>query len=688
MNIEIKYCNNIENANVSIEQNKLNIKYAINGTGKSTIVKGIRYRIEDQDRLKELKPFKYYSDSTINPEVVGTETFDSIMIFDEYYINQFVYQKDELLKGSFNILIRNENYDRGITEIEALIYDLRKVFSDSEELNILISNFTALIESFGKEVRSGISGASPISKAFREGNLVKNIPESVINYKNLIQSDISIPWVKWQLEGQNYLEISECCPYCTSGIEEKKHIIKAIKEVYDPKTIEHLNKVLKVFTDLKVYFIPETQLQIDRFINNINGYTDDEVHFLLEIKSQIERLRNRLLQIKALGFQSLKDVDRVVEQIEELIIDLNLYGHLNSEYTINKIYEINNQLEVIKSKAGIIQGKVFIQKKLIHDTVEAHKTEINGFLSNAGYKYSVVIEDDSAGGEMKLKLRHNEFDDTISQVNNVLSYGERNAFALVLFMFDALKSNPSLIVLDDPISSFDHNKKFAIIEMLFKSSRSFRGKTVLMMTHDFAPVLDMLYHHRSIFEIPNAQFLENINGILSEKAIEKDDIKTFLKITKENIESLPNNINKCVYLRRLYEITDDKGIPYHILSNLFHKRDKPIFTDGTTIDKNSLRSGIRKIKKWIPNFSYKELLVIVNDIDQMRTIYFETNSNYEKLQLYRIMFDEERRCQTSILKYINETFHIENDLIYQLNPCKYQMVPQYIIDVCNNNILT
>ena len=44
--------------------------------------------------------------------------------------------------------------------------------------------------------------------------------------------------------------------------------------------------------------------------------------------------------------------------------------------------------------------------------------------------------------------------------NEHLSYGEKNAFALVLFMYSVLKDNPDLIVLDDPISSFDGNKKF------------------------------------------------------------------------------------------------------------------------------------------------------------------------------------------------------------------------------------
>ncbi|MGH4051266.1 MAG: hypothetical protein ACREVX_07920 [Clostridium sp.] len=37
-------------------------------------------------------------------------------------------------------------------------------------------------------------------------------------------------------------------------------------------------------------------------------------------------------------------------------------------------------------------------------------------------------------------------------------------------------------------------------------------------------------------------------------------------------------------------------------------------------------------------------------------------------------------------KFVNETFHIENDYIFQLNSFKYEIIPQYIIDECNKDI--
>jgi hypothetical protein len=41
MNVIIKNCNNIDNGTLLLKENKLNIKYAITGTGKSNISKAI-----------------------------------------------------------------------------------------------------------------------------------------------------------------------------------------------------------------------------------------------------------------------------------------------------------------------------------------------------------------------------------------------------------------------------------------------------------------------------------------------------------------------------------------------------------------------------------------------------------------------------------------------------------------------
>jgi wobble nucleotide-excising tRNase len=140
-------------------------------------------------------------------------------------------------------------------------------------------------------------------------------------------------------------------------------------------------------------------------------------------------------------------------------------------------------------KVGELKGKINKQKRSIIDKIEKYKIQINEFLKYAGYKYIIDIQE--VNEEYKLRLQHSDISFFVENGNQHLSYGEKNAFALMLFMYDCLSKNPNLIILDDPISSFDKNKKFAIIDRLFRGEKSLKGKTVLMLTHDIDPIIDM-----------------------------------------------------------------------------------------------------------------------------------------------------------------------------------------------------
>ncbi|MEL7005614.1 MAG: AAA family ATPase, partial [Bacteroidota bacterium] len=158
MRLEIKNCNNIDSGVIEIAENRLNIKYAINGTGKSTVSKAICNAILDRENstnlLLELRPFKAIGDDTIQPSVVGTESIASFKVFDESYINEFVFQPDELLKGSFDVFIRCANYDAGIREIEGLVTQIKTLLSEDQEIEGLINDFNELSGGFGKQTKS------------------------------------------------------------------------------------------------------------------------------------------------------------------------------------------------------------------------------------------------------------------------------------------------------------------------------------------------------------------------------------------------------------------------------------------------------------------------------------------------------------------------------------------------------
>ncbi|PEQ84659.1 hypothetical protein CN481_22075 [Bacillus sp. AFS006103] len=694
MEIKLSNCNSIENGNITILENCLNIKYAINGTGKSTISKAIESHISDRlnstNQLLNLKPFKYRGDKeTNNPIIEGLDSISSISIFNENYIDQYVFLQDELLKDSFEVFIHDEKYDEGMQKINEYIKVIGDIFVGNHEIDNLMSDLLELSNCFGNS--KGLAKSSSIFKGIGAGNKIQNIPEGLNVYKDFLQNKQNVKWLKWQMSGNEYLEISNICPFCTNtGIEEKKETILAVKKEYDSKLIEHLNKVIDVIHRLSSYFTEDTYYKILTISQSVDGLKEEYEKYLLEVRDHINILYNKLAKIKTLGFQTLKDFSKVKEVVEAYKIDIEYIGHMNSTATSEKVGNINGLLDSILEKAGQLQGEINKQKRHIEKTIKEYNDEINSFLHYAGYNYQVNLEEDNEGN-YKLKLKHNDFvEDNITNVKLHLSYGERNAFALVLFMFEVIKNNPDLIILDDPISSFDKNKKYAIIDMLFRGEKSLRGKTVLMLTHDFDPIVDIIYHLPHKFQpVPKAAFLENVNGILKEKAIEKKDVKTFLEIVKENVFSLDEDINKLIYLRRLFEVNEDKAEPYQLLSNLFKKRERPEFiANGISrpMTEEEIEIATSIIANYIPNFNYDSYHNSVADAHNLIRLYEKSSNNYEKLQLYRIINIGNSKNEV-IRKFVNETYHLENDYMYQLNPCEYQVVPQFIIDECNKDVI-
>lgn len=695
MEIEISNCNNIDSGKITIVEHLLNIKYAANGTGKTTISKAIQKsiisRVSGVNALLELKPFKVLNAKDALSSVVGCESICSVKVFDESYINDFTYQPDELLKGSFDILIRDDNYDLGIAEIEVLVSQIKNHFNVDKNIEALISDFDELSSSFGKPTKNGVHGSSAIAKALKGGNKVTNIPEGLEAYQHFIQGENNVKWIKWQLDGGQFIDESDNCPYCIGDVKGTKETIKRVGEVYDSKSIENLNKLVQIFQRLEKYFSNQTREVISKFVSSVDGYTDEQVGYLLEVKDQIDRLNDRFKQLKTIGFFSFKEVEKVIDELRKYTIDSSFYSHLQSEEILEKILKVNESIESLITRAGQLQGRITLQKKYVEQVVQDNKSNINSFLRNAGYRYTVDLAEDEKG-TYRLKLIHSDFKSgEISGVKNVLSYGERNAFALVLFMFDALKSSPDLIVLDDPISSFDKNKKYAIIEMLFRKEKSsFRGKTVLLLSHDIEPIVDMLYHHTDRFDKPYASFLQNNKGQLLEIHIEKKDIMTFVDINLSNIKGDVNLFARLVYLRRIFEILNSKGAAYQLVSNIFHNRQTPLtFENGTSREMTQVEidEAELEIKLHISEFNYADIIQLTMDIPTMITFYQSCGNNYEKLHIYR-MISKDANHTDVILKFINQTYHIENDYIYQLNPAKYQTVPQYVIDECDQYVAT
>ena len=231
--------------------------------------------------------------------------------------------------------------------------------------------------------------------------------------------------------------------------------------------------------------------------------------------------------------------------------------------------------------------------------------------------------------------------------------------------------------------------------MLFgKDNGQLRNKTVLMLTHDLDPIIDTVKVLNTLFNnVCEANFLNTKKGVLSETKIKKQNLLSFAQICKSALESELDVVVKLIYLRRHFEIIDDLGDEYQILSNLFHKRKKEECKDQRKEIGNDLmsevdfNSGIDKITNFVAGFDYVTNLAKLKDLESLKTLYSEVENIYAKLNIFRLIYDDNLAEIPSVLrKFINETFHIENELICQLNPNEYDLIPDFILEECDRFI--
>lgn len=684
--IIVENCNSIDTANIGVKKGCLNIKFGPNGLGKSTIAKAIVSQAREDGTLAELVPFKSRGKpGAAQPKVDGIGDISSALVFDEAYVNLFAFQQDEVVKNSFDIFIKTPEYDTAMADIEKLFDGIKKAFADRPEIEQTTKDLKDLRDAFGKPNKDGsIARSSKVLKAFGSGNKIDNIPDALMPFEMFVRSANPSKWIGWQIKGKEFLDLGDTCPYCATDLPkpEQKQTALAVAKEYDATAISHLNNLKEVIERLGKYFSDGCQENLEKITKAKTELTAPQKSFLSDLKNSIEALIQQLDGLRTISFFSLRDVDEIDKKMPLLKIDLGMIDKLDSEHTRNVTDPINAQLDKLIEQVGTLKGQINKHKAKIKKTIEENQDSINGFLKSAGYKYSVriITEPDS----YKMKLVHEDLTEFVDSASTHLSYGEKNAFALVLFMHQVISEDPDIVILDDPISSFDKNKKFAILHQLFRGKGSLRDRTTLMLTHDIEPAIDVVKSMAHKFQDPkpSATFLSCRQGKIKETPITSGDIRTFAKICKDVISENIDDVIKAIYLRRHYEILDNVGLEYNLLASLLHGRATPNLKaedrDMSAREKTDAETEIRKL---IPSFDYDALVQQVGDDEVMKAKFLGTDVGYEKIQLFRII--KGKHQDDIISKFINESYHIENEYVMQLNPHKFESVPEYVVEECS-----
>ena len=677
-NVVIKNCNNIKETSIIIEEGNLNIKFAINGTGKSTIAKALLKKDED---LSLLKPFGKEE----IPYVECNPNIDNVELFDSDFVNKVVFNGSNVIENAFEVFIKSDKYDEQRNNINILLHELKQKIIGNEELNKLNEQLIKLSSKINYKKEKNTIDSRGMYSSIKTDKNIFNIPKELNKYSLFLSDkEKNILWSEWKNKGKTY-DYGEICPYCAekfSGDHEKEN--EAFNSYYSKANVSNLTEFSNIIDNTKTYLNTDNFKKIEKCIKENIPNTDKDLIFT-KFMSEATYLKEKIYNITT--FDSYKVEKSDISNLSNILLDLKIstndLEYFNNENLIKSIDIINSSITEMLGKISDLQKEIGKMNSLVISKMSCCKKEINSFLKLAGFNYEFDIVKDGDEKNSITVLKYVNSDNEKIQVSDIekhLSWGEKNAFALVLFMYYALSKNPNLIILDDPISSFDGNKKYAIINRLFCNKGdyedSFYNKTVLMLTHDFEPIIDFGINHKPTKET-NMWYLKNNNGIIQEQKINvsSDVLSTIKFYYNESINEDNNIISRICFLRKYLEhISTKKNSEenaYNILSSIIHgdnlrkKIDDEQYED---LSVDEIKNGEEWIKQFIKTFdSNKILRDNINNkyiLDSYKT---ETN-NYIKIQLFRVYLESSgnrnklKERNSIVLKYIDEIYHIENDL--------------------------
>ena len=695
--IKIENCNNIAEGELVIENGKLNILYGINGTGKTTIAKAIEYSKEPQ-KIKELQSFftENPASVSISPEV------GKILVFNEDFVRDIVFKEDEVIQNSFEVFLKTPNYSQKKAQLDQHLQALHNIMKQDEEIQELQRLLGQIAGKFKRNANGKLSKTGVYKSVLSKSNLY-NIPEELDSYRSFItNTEINIPWIDWKSKGDAF-DVGDDCPYCSEALNRPVHNQRkeVFKKTYKKADSQNLKDLLDLLESLRIYVRTEKYDELVSYVKT--DVPEDIISAILEkLLLELDVLMKRFEAIVEFGIRRivLADISKLDQQINEMEIPQSFFEIFGGEKIENAIKRINDQVLELRSEAAVLKREMGALKGVMQATIQASQTDINEFLKTAGINYELVIlAEDETNSRTILKQCFSEERTDVTKIRDHLSWGEKNAFALILFMYYAVMQEPDLIILDDPISSFDTNKKFAILHRMFKNigkrDVSLEGKTVLFLTHDFEPITDFIVVGKLGEEKAQASFICNEHGTVRAHIIDSNsDVKLITTECSEIAKNTDINIvSRVAFLRKLSELNgrnEEWGLVYEILSCLIHASEIKRKIGNTTyidIDPADIALGISKIKEYIPDFDYDELKNNVYTKEGIKNLYaIETNA-YLKVQLFREMneilsHNEVRITQmdSAWYKFIDETYHIENDYLHFLDIIKFNIVPSYIID--------
>ena len=483
---------------------------------------------------------------------------------------------------------------------------------------------------------------------------------------------------------------TDTCPFCLQSVtgEYKSELIKSIEKVLSKAAEEHSAALKKSSIQLISMDFSPFEPADKATTDNCRKAVDAVNAKITECNQVVEqKIANLYTPIKDSTFELQKSVDALKKQLSEL-------DKIKKEYNdqIGNIKETQTDLKILNKKLAYYEIKDlyadYIKQKGEKDSekskldklaaaLEKAKKELNDLnqkkknvkiavdFINRGLQYVFFSADrlkvDVSGDNYTL-LSNN----TSVKPKNI-SVGERNILALCYFFTELLNNVDEkdvhkaecLIVLDDPVSSFDLENRVGIISYLksqmIKVLRGNPNSKIVLLSHDLLTVYDV---DKALDEVANQIKIKVGND-------DKKMAYRLLELDKRKIAIFSRNKRNeySQLLKSVYEYASNKSDEYElVIGNIMRRMLEAFGTfeyrkgiDEISCDQTILSIITEEKRDYFENLMYRLILNGESHLEE------RTKSLTDINFFATITTDEKKRTAKDVLclMYLLNSNHIK-----------------------------
>lgn len=569
----IEVCEEEKNNTYVFNEEFIEDNIKIEDDGLSAIV--VMGAVKDvDDKIKQIQPTyeKSLSEAQAQKEVFNKYSDSDNNLCPEYYINKM----QEALKGdnswaSRDAKIRNNKTNSKVRRNTYTQFVELHPTKSRDELVLVYDTTMKKLEA-AKSGSKRIETVVPTLETFEDTeNDIVNLLKEKIEKPVLSEREKSLFHILQDDNGNQKLTNIKnhftgpqktTCPFCFQDVDEKyaDDLVQSIEKILSKKVEEHQGKLLKarlsIFEVNLVAFnelSPEKVKECETKIGVLNS-SIEQVNEL--INQKIENVYKPILNE---GFCLKNKYDECVASLEELEEARKAFNEKTTatKPLIKELTNVNNEIAYYDLKE--LYEKY--QKQIAEKKTEEEKSNKLNQTANDLRKQIEVLEQEKKNARIAMKainddlayiffsktrLRidydHDKYvlysHERLVEPGNV-SVGERNAIGLCYF-FNRIMENKDeekvfnskyLLVIDDPVSSFDMENRIGILSYLkYKLGQYLKGNDkskFLLFTHDMQTFYDMRHF---VLELLSSKYKNGASKYvrdweLKNKSVDKIDIQ-------------------------------------------------------------------------------------------------------------------------------------------------------------------